>query len=103
MEQSSFSRLAIPYVVLQACDVFTTLYGLTLGVVSEANPIYHEWGLIGLLSIKTVAVLALLYLAKTAYSLKPRIIRYGFYASSAFLLLVVLNNTVHVALGIAWS
>lgn len=103
MELYSFSRYAVPYAILQGCDVLITLYGISLGVVGEANPIYQRIGLTGFIGLKILVVPILLYLAHTAWIARPSWVRTGFHVSAALLLLVVLNNAVHIGLGLAWA
>lgn len=103
MERSQFSSLAWAYGILQACDIAVTLLGLNAGVVGEANPVYRGLGLWGFLGIKTLAIPVLLYVAHTAWMLRPDMVKVGFRVASAFLLLVVLNNAVQIGLGLSWS
>lgn len=77
--------------------------GLGLGVAREGNPVYHGLGMLAFIGIKVLLVPLLLYIAWSAWSLKPIWVRRSFQATSAFLLLVVLNNAIQVSLGLAWN
>lgn len=79
------------------------MMGLYYGVVGEANPIFAHLHPLAVPLLKLAAVPVLLYVANTAWMVSPRVTRIGFHLSVTFLLLVVLNNTVQVGLGLAWA